>query len=154
MPEDRALSAGTSTTFFTGSGAYDNEAPWVTENSANLIRFTRGDRFYKNESTQATGLGPVYAGYSCESCHRGSGRTKPALWTQNSDGDYGSGQYGFSSMLVYVTRKNGVFFQNYGRVLHDQSIYGVQAEGKLKCDWHSENFTLPDGEPYSLVYHQ
>ncbi len=154
VPEDRALSAGTSTTFFTGSGAYDNEAPWVTENSANLIRFTRGDRYYKNESTQATGLGPVYAGYSCESCHRGSGRTKPALWTQNSDGDYGSGQYGFSSMLVYVTRKNGVFFQNYGRVLHDQSIYGVQAEGKLKCDWHSENFTLPDGEPYSLVYPQ
>ena len=26
VPEDRALSAGTSTTFFTGSGAYDNEA--------------------------------------------------------------------------------------------------------------------------------
>ena len=82
---------------------------------------------------------------------------KPALWTQTGtdpDGTpvYGSGQYGFSSMLVYVTRKNGAFFQNYGRVLHDQSIYGVTAEGKLECRWHEQQFQFPDGTPYELAY--
>ena len=107
--------------------------------------------------TQSMGLGPVYAGYSCGSCHRNAGRTKPALWTQvgtDDDGTpvYGSGEYGFSSMLVYVTRKNGAFFQNYGRVVHDQSIYGVTAEGKLQCRWHYQDFTFPDGEAYQLCY--
>lgn len=92
------------------------------------------------------GLGPVYAGYSCGSCHSNAGRTKPALWA-----DGGSGNYGFSAMLVYVTRKNGAFFKDYGRVLHDQSIYGVDAEGKLKVDWRYESFTFPDGEPYELA---
>lgn len=37
-------------------------------------------------------------------------------------------------------------------MLHDQSIYGVKAEGKLKVDWHFESFTFPDGEPYELAY--
>ena len=54
-------------------------------------------------------------------------------------------------MLVYVTRRNGAFFRQYGRVLHDQSIYGVDAEGKLKVDWRYESFTFPDGEPYELA---
>lgn len=63
------------------------------------------------------GLGPVYAGYSCGSCHRNAGRTKPTLWSEG-----GSGSYGFSSMLVYISRKNGAFFQDYGRVLHDQAF--------------------------------
>lgn len=43
-------------------------------------------------------------------------RTRPTLWSEG-----GSGSSGFSSMLIYITRKNGAFFPNYGRVLHDQS---------------------------------
>ncbi len=157
IPEGYALSAGTSTIFTNTSYAYDTDADWVAENSAILKRFTSGDQLYDNAMTQSNGLGPVYAGYSCGSCHRNAGRTKPALWTQNgtdSDGSpvYGSGEYGFSSMLVYITRKNGAFFQNYGRVVHDQSIYGVSAEGKLECRWHEQQFQFPDGENYSLVY--
>ena len=152
-----ALSAGTSTVFINSSFAYDTEADWVENIKANSRRFINGDGLYDDALTQSAGLGPVYAGYSCGSCHRNAGRTKPALWTQTgSDADgtpvYGSGTYGFSSMLVYVTRKNGAFFQNYGRVLHDQSIYGVTAEGKLECRWHEAQFTFPDGEPYSLAY--
>ena len=53
-------------------------------------------------------------------------------------------------MLVYVTRKNGQFFQDYGRVLHDQAIYGVQPEGKLKVEWIKQEFAFPDGEKYEL----
>jgi len=157
VPEGYTLSAGTSTVFINSSYAYDTDAEWVADVAANQKRFTKGDKLYDDALSQSQGLGPVYAGYSCGSCHRNAGRTKPALWTQtgtDADGTpvYGSGEYGFSSMLVYITRKNGAFFQNYGRVLHDQSIYGVTAEGKLECRWHEEDFEFPDGEPYQLVY--
>ena len=159
IPKGYALSAGTSTIFSTSSFAYDSEADWVTGDLKH--RFIRGDKLYDDARTSSNdyggGLGPVYAGYSCGSCHRNAGRTKPALWTQTgSDPDgtpvYGSGSYGFSSMLVYVTRKNGAFFQDYGRVIHDQSIYGVTAEGKLECRWHTQQFQFPDGTPYELAY--
>ncbi len=148
VPDGFALSAGTSTNFLTSSVAYDNEAPWISGDY--LTRFTRGDRLYDDvrTSTNGTGggLGPVYAGYSCGSCHRNAGRTRPALWN-----DGGSGSYGFSAMLVYITRRNGAFFRQYGRVLHDQAIYGVKPEGKLKVDWHFEQFSFPDGEAYELA---
>lgn len=148
VPAGYELSAGTSTTFLNSSVAYDSEAPWVSGDY--LTRFVRGDRLYDDVRTSTNGegggLGPVYAGYSCGSCHRNAGRTRPGVWSDN-----GSGAYGFSAMLVYITRRNGAFFRDYGRVLHDQSIYGVKPEGKLKVDWHYQAFTFPDGEPYELA---
>ena len=148
VPDGYALSAGTSTLFIDSSKAFDTEADWVTGSYA--TRFTRGDKLYDDMRTSSTstggGLGPVYAGYSCGSCHTNAGRTKPALW---SDG--GSGPYGFSAMLVYITRKNGAFFKDYGRVLHDQAIYGVEPEGKLKVEWKYETFSFPDGDTYELA---
>ena len=80
----------------------------------------------------ATGMAAVsvtvYAGYSCGSCHRGC-RAAPNPLITGAEG--GSGSYGFSSMLVYISAARTVhFFQDYGRVLHDQAIYGVQPEGK------------------------
>lgn len=147
VPEGYALSAGTSTLFLNSSVAYDSNADWVS--GEYLTRFHRGDKLYDDARTSTNGngggLGPVYAGYSCGSCHRNAGRTRPALWN-----DGGSGPYGFSSMLVYITRRNGAFFCDYGRVLHDQAIYGVIPEGKLSVKWHYESFTFPDGEPYEL----
>ena len=159
VPKGYALSAGTSTIFMNSSKAFDSPAEWVS--GAYERRFTRGDALYDDARTSGNGygggLGPVYAGYSCGSCHRNAGRTKPGVWTPNGFDDkgnptYGSGQYGFSAMLIYITRKNGVFFQDYGRVVHDQAIYGVQPEGKVKVDWHFQSFTFPDGEPYELCY--
>ena len=152
VPEGFALSAGISTNFLTSSFAYDTDADWLS--GTYQSRFIRGDKLYDDARTSSNGygggLGPVYAGYSCGSCHHNAGRTKPSLWTQNANGDYGSGDYGFSAMLIYITRKNGAFFQDYGRVLHDQAIYGVKPEGKLKVTWHYEKGTFPDGEAYEL----
>lgn len=149
VPTGYSLSAGTSTIFLNSSYAYDTEADWVLGN--NLTRFIRGDRLYDDvrTSTNASGggLGPVYAGYSCGSCHRNAGRTRPALWS-----DSGSGGYGFSAMLVYVSRKNGAFFKDYGRVLHDQAIYGIKPEGKLNVTFEYQTFLFPDGETYELCY--
>ena len=159
VPNGFALSAGTATIFMNSSKAYDSPADWVIGSYEQ--RFNRGDALYDDARTSSNGygggLGPVYAGYSCGSCHRNAGRTKPGVWTPNgvdSEGNptYGSGQYGFSAMLIYITRKNGVFFQDYGRVVHDQAIYGVQPEGKVQVDWHFQSFTFPDGEPYELCY--
>lgn len=137
------LSAGTATSFLSSSKAYDTPAPWVT--GALLERFNNGDLLYDNPYNEESGLGPVYAGYSCGSCHKNAGRTPSSLFSQG-----GSGNYGFSSMLVYIIRKNGAFFRQYGRVLHDQTIYGSQAEGKLKVTYTEESYSFPDGEKYSL----
>ena len=147
VPDGYALSAGTSTNFLRSSFAFDEDADWVTGELES--RFNMGDRLYDNVRTSGNvkggGLGPVYAGYSCGSCHRNAGRTEPAIWSSG-----GSGPYGSTSALIYITRKNGAFFQNYGRVLHDQSILGVRPEGKVKIDKRFEQFAFPDGETYEL----
>ena len=147
VPDGYALSASTSTNFLRSSFAFDEDADWVTGELES--RFNMGDRLYDNVRTSGNvkggGLGPVYAGYSCGSCHRNAGRTEPAIWSSG-----GSGPYGFTSALIYITRKNGAFFQNYGRVLHDQSILGVRPEGKVKIDKRFEQFAFPDGETYEL----
>ena len=148
VPGGYELSAGTATVFMRSSKAYDTPADWVT--GVYNSRFNNGDGLYDDvrTSTNGTGggLGPVSAGYSCGSCHHNAGRTRPTLWSEG-----GSGSSGFSSMLIYITRKNGAFFPNYGRVLHDQSIYGVKAEGKLKVEYTYEDFKFPDGTPYQLA---
>ena len=149
--EQYGLSAGTSTIFMNSSLAYDNEAEWIRSNPANFKRWKHGNSLYDNALTTSSGLGPVYAGYSCNSCHIHAGRTTPGTWNLRNDGTYGSGEQGMSAMLVYVTRRNGAFFQDYGRVIHDQSIYGVTAEGKLRVDWSYEQGAFPDGEPYELA---
>ena len=145
------LSAGKSTVFISSMSAYDTEASWVTGDL--YSRFVSGDLLYDDrripdmDASNMGGLGPVYAGFSCGSCHNNAGATASTLWTES-----GSGSAGFSSCLIYITRKDGGFLRNYGRVLHDQSsIYGVEPEGKLKVEWTYEQFTFPDGEPYELA---
>lgn len=149
--ENYHLSAGTSTVFYNSAKAYDMEAEWLS--GKNASRFQNGNRLYDNV---AANHGPLYAGFSCASCHFNAGRTMPGVWNQigtDADGTpvYGSGENGMSAMLVYVARRNGVFFQGYGRVLHDQSIYGVTAEGKLQVRYDYEAGQFPDGEPYELA---
>lgn len=147
LPEE--LSAGISTIFMSSSKAYDQPASWIEGEL--LSRFTSGDVLYDDARTgdndpNTGGLGPVYAGYSCGACHKNAGRTKPTLHTVG-----GSGKANFSSMLVYISRKNGAFFRDYGRVLHDQSIYGVEPEGKLHVTYTEETKKFADGESYSLI---
>ncbi|MDH8701490.1 CxxC motif-containing protein (DUF1111 family) [Dysgonomonadaceae bacterium PH5-43] len=145
------LSAGTATIFSTSRYAYDTPASWVTGDL--YTRFLKGDLLYDDRRIPEVndfnmgGLGPVYVGFSCGSCHNNAGRTSSTLWT-----DGGSGKTGFSSCLVYITRKDGGFMRNYGRVLHDQtSIIGVEPEGKLVAEYTYERYSFPDGEEYELA---
>lgn len=156
VPNGYALSAGISTEFSRSRYSYDQEAMWVTGSYLSL--FKKGDRLYDNVTTSnynghGGGLGPVYAGFSCGSCHRNAGKTEPSYWTAFKNGsDKATGNYGFTSLLCYVTRKNGKFFQNYGRVIHDNAIYGVEPEGEIHFEIDSMTFHFPDGEPYTLCY--
>ena len=69
------LSAGTSTIFWDSSKAYDIDAEWLSGKYA--TRFQHGNRLYDNVTDN---YGPVYAGYSCGSCHLNAGRTTPGVW--------------------------------------------------------------------------
>ena len=173
VPDNYARSADISTIFLNSSTAYDVEANWVS--GKYLSRFNSGNKLYDNaipsgKDTEAGGLGPVYAGFSCRSCHMTTGRTKPSIWSNydeskaDADGFVTvSGGTGFSAALIYITRKNGSFFPDYGRVLHDQAIEGtyvdkdgkeltIKPEGKLKVKWHKQQYAFPDGETYELCY--
>ncbi|GHT80106.1 thiol oxidoreductase [Bacteroidia bacterium] len=138
------LSAGTATVFNIGNSAYDTPSAWVTGDL--LTRFYAGDRLYDSNRGTEGGKGPVFAGSSCGSCHNNAGRTLPSIYTR----DNGSGAAGFSAQLVYITKQNGTQFRQYGRVLHDQSIVGVAAEGKLHAYFTEQEFQFPDGERYVL----
>lgn len=132
IPEGYALSAGTSTIFLNSSVAYDTPADWIT--GAYDVRFTRGDRLYDDVRTSNNGhgggLGPVYAGYSCGSCHRNAGRTKPSLWTEG-----GSGSYGFSSMLVYISRKTELSFKIMDVCFMTRQ--SMECNRKANCLWNT-----------------
>lgn len=143
------LSAGTSTIFTATSKAYDMPANWVTGDLNTL--FLEGDALYDNPrvtdgNAVNGGLGPVYSGYSCASCHNDAGRTKSTLFT-----DGGTGQYGFSSFLTFIRSKNGQNFKQYGRVLHDQAVFGAEPEGKLRVTYTEIEYEFSDGTPYSLI---
>ena len=148
FPEE--LSAGASTIFTSTSKAYDTPADWVTGDLMEL--FLKGDALYDNprvsgESPSSGGLGPVYAGYSCASCHNDAGRTRSTLFTAG-----GSGPYGFSSFLTFIRTPHDQNLRQYGRVLHDQAVYGSKAEGKLRATYTEKQYNFPDGETYSLIF--
>lgn len=143
------LSAGRSTIFTSNGKSYDSPADWVTGSLYN--RFLSGDALYDNPRVADGnpingGLGPIYAGYSCASCHNNSGRTIPTLHT-----DGGSGNYGFSSFLTFIRTPNNQYHRNYGRVLHDQAIYGYKPEGKLHVKYTEKTGYFDDGESYALI---
>lgn len=142
------LSAGNSTIFTFTSVAFDTPSDWVTGEL--YERFLSGDALYDNPRVSSgevsAGLGPVYSGYSCASCHKGAGRTESHLLRNG-----GSGPYGFSAFLTFMRTPHDQYHRNYGRVLHDQAIVGAKAEAKVKVVYTEKFYEFPDGEKYSLI---
>lgn len=149
LAKQSELSGGNSTTFTFTSVAFDTPSDWVT--GALMDRFLAGDTLYDTPRVADGnpingGLGPVYVGYACGSCHVGAGRTKSHLLTEG-----GSGPYGFSAFLTFLRTPNDQYHRNYGRVLHDQAIYGATPEGKLHVEYSEKFYAFEDGETYSLI---
>ncbi|MFA8344274.1 MAG: di-heme oxidoredictase family protein [Rhodothermaceae bacterium] len=150
VADPRALSADDFTIFTSSSTAFDTPSNTVIGEFFN--RFMEGDRLYEQPRVTSPapipgtgGLGPLYVGFSCTSCHNNAGRSKSTLFTHGGTGN------GFSSQLVFLKSRNGQYFPSYGRVLHDQATGGVKPEGRINVTYTEEHFTFPDGEPYSLI---
>jgi CxxC motif-containing protein (DUF1111 family) len=148
----RELSADDLTIFTSSSVAFDTPSNQV--GGALLDRFLKGDKLYDQprvsnptDAIGTGGLGPLYVGFSCTSCHEKAGRVKSTLFTHGGSGD------GFSSQLVFLKSTNGQYFRDYGRVLHDQAIFGVKPEGKINVSYSEKTYAFPteDEEPYSLI---
>jgi CxxC motif-containing protein (DUF1111 family) len=143
------LSAGTSTVFMSSIYAYDTPASWVT--GSLLSRFLKGDQLYDDPRTSDQddqsqgGLGPLYVGFSCGSCHKNAGRSYPTMFSEGGTGT------GFSGQLVFISKQNGTFFREYGRVLHDQAIFGTKPEGRFSVTFEEKEYVFPDGETYALI---
>ncbi len=144
LADPAELSAGLSTVFTASNKAFDTPADWATGDL--YQRFLSGDKLYDDPRVTSNGLGPVYVGYACGSCHINAGRTLPTLFSSG-----GSGNYGFSSFLTFLRSKNGQELRNYGRVLHDQAVYGYRPEGKLRAEYTEQEFQFDDGEKYALI---
>ena len=142
VASEKELSAGISTIFSNAPDAYDTQANWVTGELE--MRFNRGDGLYDDargvENVDGGGLGPLYAGYSCGSCHKSTRRTRPAI------ADGGSGP-GLIHAYLYIV--SGGYFQDYGRVLHDQAIYGTKPEEGLRLLLLPKNIRSPMGRKAS-----
>lgn len=144
LADPAELSAGSSTVFTASSKAFDTPAGWATGDL--YRRFLSGDKLYDDPRVTGSGLGPLYVGYACGSCHVNAGRTLPTLFSNG-----GSGSYGFSSFLTFLRSKNGQELRNYGRVLQDQATYGYRPEGKLRASYTEQEFQFNDGEKYALI---
>jgi CxxC motif-containing protein (DUF1111 family) len=147
---DAVYQGGDLTIFDNTTLAYDTPSPVVLSNPALEKRFRRGDLLYEtprvaNPAPNYGGLGPLYTGKSCTTCHAGAGRTIPTLFTHGGTGK------DFSTFLAFIRSKNNQPFREYGRVLHDHAIYGVRPEGRLTVTYEETFGTLPDGESYSLI---
>ncbi len=149
------MSAGMSTIFSSTRYAYDTNSSWIEGDL--MKRFLNGDAIYdtnrvadKDDDFGFGGLGPLNVGYSCGSCHNNTGATGTTLWSNGGSGELRSG---FSSILIFITTKDGRYIRNYGRVLHDQTngIYGIEAEGRLKVDYDFKTYKFHDGEEYELA---
>lgn len=143
----KELSAGQSTTFTFTSVAFDTPADWAGDGPM-YTRFLDGDGLYDTprqyDNGPYGGLGPLYCGFSCAGCHNNAGRSKSTLFTHG-----GSGK-GFSSFLTFMRSPNDQYHRDYGRVLHDQAVFGYQPEGRLRVTYSEQEYAFPDGEKYSL----
>jgi len=147
----KSLSAGDLSIFTQSKSAYDTPSDIL--DGVMLDRFNKGDALYELGRVPsphkldgiAGGLGPLYCGFSCASCHEGSGRTKSTLFTHGGTG------VGFSSFLTFLKSKSGAYFPEYGRVLHDHATGDAVPEGKLKVEYTEKTYSFHDGEEYKLI---
>ncbi len=159
------LSAEGLTIFNSSIMAFDTPSDVVANNPILYSRFLSGDALYETPRIANTtdtvgmtddqkanlkrfgGLGPLYVGFACISCHQGAGRTKSTLHTHGGSGN------SFSSFLAFIRSKNNQTFKDVGRVLHDHAVFPEKPEGKLKVQYTEKCEKFPnDDDEYCLLH--
>ena len=125
------LSAGSSTIFATGVTAYDTPGRLGARKPEHtvlprrrLVRQPAGQRRRPESGREEVRSMPVLR---AEAATRMQGAV-----SRHSIRKAGTGTGGFSSHLIYITKKNGSFFRNYGRVLHRPSHYRRRARREIE----------------------
>ena len=140
---DNIYQGGDLTVFDNTTMAYDTPSHIIEEHELFFNRFLDGDLLYDLDRVAnpapvegTGGLGPLYCGKSCATCHAGTGRTKSTLFTHGGSG------YDFSTFLAFMRTPNDQYHREYGRVLHDHAVFPYRPEGRLTVE-----YTALDGEP-------
>lgn len=106
VASEKELSAGISTIFSNAQGCV-RYAGKLGYGRIREQRFNRGDGLYDDargvENVDGGGLGPLYAGYSCGSCHKSTGRTRPAI------ADGGSAPASHPCLFIYHVKVAAIF---------------------------------------------
>ena len=134
---------GDLTVFDNTAMAYDTPNALILEHEEFYDRFFNGDLLYELDHVAnpapvegTGGLGPLYCGKSCETCHSGAGRTASTLFSHGGTG------YDFSTFLTFMRTPNDQYRREYGRVLHDHAVLPYHPEGRMNVE-----YTALDGEP-------
>lgn len=142
------LAGGSTTVFESGSMAFAIPAPNL--NAKNLANHMAGDvdfeaTFVSNPSPINGGLGPIFNNNSCIACHTTDGRA-------NFPADINALSGIFLKVSVAGKDLHGgpVAVAGFGTQLQHQSLYGFEAEAKLKVTFEDSVVMFADGATAEL----
>ncbi len=141
-------SGGNQTVFVSGSGAYSQSFPLLTEQKEEIheVGDVGFEAVFNSDPNQLNyGLGPLFNNVSCASCHVGDGRGKAPE----------AGE-ALSSLLIRISipgvgahgSPNPV--PGFGGQLQQKGILGAAPEATVNVAYTEQTYTFPDGEAYTL----
>lgn len=150
IEEEEWFSGGSQTVFVTGSGAFGEAFPSMSEYYERLHDI--GDKAFEQTFVSAPapinqGLGPIFNNVSCVSCHIGDGRGKAPNAGVIS---------GASPFLIRLsvpgqdTHGGPLPAPNYGGQLQTAAIFASQAEATVNLSYSYITDYFSDGESYEL----
>ena len=148
--DPRYLSGGKTTIFSNTTKAFSFPAPNLV--GARLEQHLEGDANFELEFVSApapvnSGLGPLFNSNSCISCHPADGRgTTPHPGASPFSLLLRISQPGSNSDVPGGPRP----VDGFGLQLQNQSLFGVQPEGRVHIDYAVEQGRFSDGETYEL----
>jgi len=146
--ENDILSGGATTTLLSGSLAFSQPAPNLSNDG--LDKHLLGDVQFEQVFVEAPaainpGLGPLFNNNSCVNCHIGNGRGRPPLNGEQLE-----------TMLVRISLPGAdennapLPVHEFGMQLQDRAVFGYEPEGRVIISYEIVNGKYPDGTAYTL----
>lgn len=119
--------------------------PFTNITPSNLIQFNGGTGIFNDFFSTNAGLGPLFSGLACISCHGGNGRGAPIL------GDTILKSIIFALSIPGTDSHGGPLpAPGFGVQLQDNATTDLQAEGTIQITYQELPGNFADGEAYSL----